>query len=79
MKEAKTCQRKGEASTLSDLSSPLHSFPDGEVDQDPGQGQGAHQGPADLPWFLQTAGQLVHVASVGGEEEEMTAVSVGTS
>lgn len=66
----------GERLTLSDLSGPLHSFPDGEVDQDPGQGQGSHQGPAELSRLLQAAGELVHVASAGSDEEERTPVSI---
>lgn len=65
----------GERLTLSDLSGPLHSFPDGEVDQDPGQSQSAHQGPAELSRLLQTAGELMHVASVGTHAEETTQIS----
>lgn len=49
----------------SDLPRPLHSFPNWEIDKDPGECQSAHQGPAKLPRLLQTARKLVHVAPAG--------------
>lgn len=58
-------ERAGSKAEKSDLPRPLHSFPDGKIDEHPGQSQSAHQGPAKLPWLLQTARQLVHVTPTG--------------
>lgn len=43
------------------LACPLHALPDGEVDQQPGQGQRAGQGPADGAGLPQARRHLVHV------------------
>lgn len=49
------------------LACPLHTLPNGEVDQQPGQGQCASQGPADRSRLPQAPGHLVHVLPRVGE------------
>lgn len=44
------------------LARPLYTLPDGEVNQQPGQGQCASQRPADGSRLPQAAGHLVHVS-----------------
>lgn len=48
------------------LACPLHTLPDGEVDQQPGQGQRASQGPADGARLPQASRHLMHVPPKGG-------------
>jgi hypothetical protein len=52
------------------LSSPADPLPDAEVDQDPGDGQGDGQWPADLAWLIQSICHLVHVAPGGTKKGE---------
>lgn len=52
------------------LPCPANSFPDAEVDQDPGDGQRDGQGHPELAWFFQAVGQLMHVAPASGSEQQ---------
>lgn len=58
------------------LSSPANTLPDTEIHQDPGDGQGDGQGPADLTWLIQPVCHLMHVAPGGTQEGRLSHVGL---